>query len=50
MLATHELQLLLYNGNPSMSPVGEMWKKIRTLLAMEQPVVNKKAGEFKPGH
>ncbi len=29
MLAAHELQLLLYNGNPSTSPVGEMWKKIK---------------------
>lgn len=29
MLAAHELQLLLYNGNPSTSPVGEMWRKIK---------------------
>ncbi|TFG37604.1 MAG: IS66 family insertion sequence element accessory protein TnpB [Desulfobacterales bacterium] len=28
LLAVHELQLLLWNGNPSASPVGEMWKKI----------------------
>ena len=28
ILAAHELQLLLWNGNPQMSPVGEMWKKI----------------------
>jgi transposase len=29
LLAAHELQLLLYNGNPSTSLVGEMWKKIK---------------------
>jgi transposase len=29
-LATHELQLLLWNGNPSASPVGAMWKKIES--------------------
>ena len=29
LLAVHELQLLLWNGNPSASPVGEMWKKIK---------------------
>ena len=28
LLAAHELQLLLWNGNPSTSPAGEMWKKI----------------------
>ncbi|MBF0235657.1 MAG: IS66 family insertion sequence element accessory protein TnpB [Desulfamplus sp.] len=28
LLAAHELQLLLWNGNPQLSPVGEMWKKI----------------------
>ena len=28
LLAAHELQLLLWNGNPSASPIGEMWKKI----------------------
>lgn len=28
VLAAHELQLLLWNGNPNESPVGEMWKKI----------------------
>jgi len=28
LLAAHELQLLLWNGNPCASPVGEMWKKI----------------------
>jgi len=27
-LAAHELQLLLWNGNPQTAPVGEMWKKI----------------------
>lgn len=27
-LAAHELQLLLWNGNPAASTVGEMWKKI----------------------
>lgn len=27
-LAAHELQLLLWNGNPDASPVGGMWKKI----------------------
>lgn len=27
-LAAHELQLLLWNGNPSAAPVGEMWRKI----------------------
>jgi transposase len=27
-LAVHELQLLLWNGNPSVSTVGGMWKKI----------------------
>jgi len=30
LLAAHELQLLLWNGNPSASPVGKMWKKIET--------------------
>jgi len=30
MLAAHELQLLLWNGNPCTSSVGEMWKKIET--------------------
>jgi len=29
-LAVHELQLLLWNGNPKTSMVGEMWKKIST--------------------
>ncbi len=28
LLAAHELQLLLWNGNQSVSPVGDMWKKI----------------------
>ena len=28
LLAAHELQLLLWNGNPSTSPVGKMWKRI----------------------
>lgn len=28
LMAAHELQLLLWNGNPSTSPAGEMWKKI----------------------
>ena len=28
LLAAHELQLLLWNGNPTKFPVGEMWKKI----------------------
>lgn len=28
LLAAHELQLLLWNGNPQLSSVGEMWKKI----------------------
>ena len=28
LLAAHELQLLLWNGNPCASAVGEMWKKI----------------------
>jgi transposase len=28
LLAAHELQLLLWNGNPSAAPVGKMWKKI----------------------
>ena len=28
VLAAHELQLLLWNGNPCASTVGEMWKKI----------------------
>jgi hypothetical protein len=28
LLAAHELQLLLWNGNPAASVVGEMWKKI----------------------
>lgn len=27
-LAAHELQLLLWNGNPDTSPIGRMWKKI----------------------
>ena len=27
-LAVHELQLLLWNGNPRTSMVGEMWKKL----------------------
>lgn len=27
LLAAHELQLLLWNGNPQKSPVGAMWKK-----------------------
>jgi transposase len=27
-LAVHELQLLLWNGNPAASMVGEMWKKV----------------------
>ena len=30
LLAVHELQLLLWNGNPCTSAVGEMWKKIET--------------------
>lgn len=30
LLAAHELQLLLWNGNPQTSSVGEMWKKIAT--------------------
>ena len=29
LLAAHELQLLLWNGNPSAAPIGEMWKKIK---------------------
>lgn len=29
-LAVYELQLLLWNGNPGASMVGEMWKKIST--------------------
>lgn len=29
-LAVHELQLLLWNGNPNLSTVGEMWKKLPT--------------------
>ena len=28
LLAAHELQLLLWNGNPCASPAGKMWKKI----------------------
>lgn len=28
LLAAHELQLLLWNGNPDASPIGRMWKKI----------------------
>lgn len=28
LLAAHELQQLLWNGNPQTSTVGEMWKKI----------------------
>lgn len=28
MLAAHELQLLLWNGNPCRSSIGPMWKKI----------------------
>lgn len=28
LLAAHELQVLLWNGNPNTSPVGKMWKKI----------------------
>jgi hypothetical protein len=27
-LAAHELQLLLWNGNPAAAVVGAMWKKI----------------------
>lgn len=27
-LAAHELQLLLWNGDPTKSPAGEMWKKL----------------------
>lgn len=27
-LAVHELQLLLWNGNPAASTIGDMWKKI----------------------
>ncbi len=27
-LAAHELQLLLWNGNPDYSSIGSMWKKI----------------------
>jgi len=30
LLAAHELQLLLWNGDPSASPIGKMWKKIET--------------------
>ena len=30
ILAVHELQLLLWNGNPSATPASEMWKKIKT--------------------
>lgn len=30
ILAAHELQLLLWNGNPQASLVGEMWKKVKT--------------------
>lgn len=30
LLAAHELQLLLWNGDPSASTVGKMWKKIET--------------------
>jgi transposase len=29
LLAVHELQLLLWNGNPCTSLAGEMWKKIK---------------------
>lgn len=29
-LAAHELQSLLWNGNPDQSQVGPMWKKINT--------------------
>jgi transposase len=28
LLAAHELQLLLWNGNPCASTIGAMWKKI----------------------
>lgn len=28
LLAAHELQLLLWNGNPQTAPIGAMWKKI----------------------
>ena len=28
LLAVHELQLLLWNGNPASSIAGQMWKKI----------------------
>ena len=28
LLAAHELQLLLWNGNPTASVIGEMWKKV----------------------
>ena len=28
LLAAHELQILLWNGDPSKSPAGEMWKKV----------------------
>jgi len=28
LLAAHELQLLLWNGNPYAASVGAMWKKI----------------------
>ncbi|MBF0433479.1 MAG: IS66 family insertion sequence element accessory protein TnpB [Fibrobacteria bacterium] len=30
LLAAHELQLLLWNGNPQAAPAGEMWKKIES--------------------
>jgi len=29
VLAAHELQLLLWNGNPVVSAAGEMWKEIK---------------------
>ncbi len=35
-LAVHELQLLLWNGNPAASMVGEMWKKIRPTTNMSE--------------
>lgn len=28
LLAAHELQLLLWNGDPTRSPAGKMWKKL----------------------
>jgi transposase len=30
LLTVHELQTLLWNGNPELTPAGDMWKKINT--------------------